>query len=214
MSLSIQVETREFNAALKQYVALTSKTLAQSLNHKAGNIAFRAYSATPKANKGKLAAELGASYTEKTTRKGKLRKTLQLKSLSAARAILVHRLKKSGKLAGSNIDEARVRKFVGATLRSVGFYRSGWIPAIKRLARGAFFEKKSGRPLGSVRPASEGFRPVVEIENNATPKENRSVVESFMVDALRKAFADETADIEQYLTKKLQTDADKLKPKP
>ena len=35
-----------------------------------------------------------------------------------------------------------------------------------------------------------------------------------MVDALRKAFADETADIEQYLSKKLQTDADKFKPKP
>lgn len=218
MTPTIQVDTREFDAALKQYLVTTSKTLAKAINDKAGGVAFKAYSATPKADRAKIAAELGASYEQVIGKRGKPTKKQRLVVADAnprARALLVAQLRRQGKLGAVRNLGALVSAFVTKRVTSAGFFRSGWIPAIRALARGTPFERKAGRPVGRALKAKDELSPVAEIENNASPKDRSKMptVEGFMAAALQKAFREETADMEQYLSRKAQEAANTVNAK-
>lgn len=219
MNATLQIDTREFDAALKQYIVTTSKTLAKAINDKAGGVAFKAYTATPKADRAKIAAELGARYEQVIGKRGKPTKRRQL-VVSAdnprARALLVAQLRRQGKLGSVKNLGAMVAKFVSRRVNSAGFFRSGWIPAIRALANCATYERRKGRPVGRALKAKDGLDPLAEIENNATPRERSSMpaVEQFMGAALQKAFREETADMEQYLARKAQQAANTVNAKP
>jgi len=214
--MSITFDTRQFDQALKQYVTLTSKTLAEAINKKAGGVAFKAYAATPKADRAKIAAELGASYEAVIGKRGKptKKKKLVVQKNSRARAILVAQLRRLGKLETSKNLNELLQAFVTARVNSAGFFRSGWLPAIRRLAGSSAVERRKGRPVGRVKPAQDSLSPTAEIENNATPKDRSKMpkVEAFMVAATQRAFNEETQDMAKYISDKLQKTANKFIP--
>jgi len=211
MSFNLQVDTRDFDRALKQYIATTSKTLPEAINHKAGQVAFRAYNLTPKADRNKIAAELGATYEAVIGKRGKAlkRKKLAVATDGRARSLLVAQMKRRGLLGSAKDVSAMVSRFVSKRLSSVSFFRAGWIPAIRAMAKGAMFERRKGRPTGRAMKAKDGLSPVAEIENNATPPERKQTpaVSAFMQKALGQAFRQETADMEAYLARKAQAAA-------
>ena len=216
MSATLQIDTREFDRALKQYVAVTSKTLPEAINHKAGQVAFRAYNLTPKSDRNKIAAELGATYETVIGKRGKAlkKKKIVVDTNGRARALLVAQLKRRGELGSVKNVSAMVSRFVSKRLSSVRFFRAGWIPAIRALAKGSFFERRKGRPTGRAMKAKDGLSPVAEIENNSTPPERKQMpaVTAFMEKALGQAFREETADMETYLAKKAQQAANTVIP--
>lgn len=216
MSMRLQVDTREFDRALMQYVLTTSKTLADAINHKAGQVAFRAYSLTPKGDRNKIAAELGATYEAVIGKRGKAlkRKKLAVATDGRARALLIAQLKRRGILRSAKDVSAMVSRFVSKRVSSVSFFRAGWIPAIRALAKGAMFERRRGRPTGRATRAKDSLSPVAEIENNSTPPERVQMpaVSAFMEKALGSAFRQETADMEQYIARKAQQAANTVNP--
>jgi hypothetical protein len=208
MNAKVEIDTREFDAALKQCIATTSRTLAKAINDKAGGVAFRAYNATPKAERSRIAAEFNARYDPVIGKRGKptKRKKLVVTNQPRARALLVAQLRRQGKLGSVRNLGAMVNAFVSRRIASAGFLRSGWIPAIRALAKGSVFEPKKGRPVGRALVAKDSLSPLAEIENNATPKEKSKSpsAERILTLALQKAFREETGDMQGYLARKAQ----------
>lgn len=221
MNATLTVDTREFDKAFKQYVGLTSKTLAESVNAKAGNIANRAYALTPKVDKQKIAGELGASYGRVMGKRGNLLKGNKITitgtkdQLARARVLYVSQLRRLAKLDSTKDIDAKLPAWIKKRVAAGGFLAAGWFPAIRALvAKGAALMRPTGRTYGRALRARDGLSPFAEIENNSTPKENKASAERVMTRALSRAFAEETADIAGYIARKMQSVANQFTPKP
>ena len=235
MSASITVDTREFQTAMRQYLGLTSRTLPQALNEKAFYIALGALDVTAKSNRAVI-EELGVDgyRVVKSKKTGTLRQGRPIYNKAArARAIYLSRkfkgtgdeIQKQARnfYTSSEAIHKDVINFLGARLKSIGFLKSGWLPAIRKLVAATGYSrgkipvdvKQKGRPKGRALVAKENsVNPVVEIENNATPtgKQGQQAM-AMMTAALQKAFDRETASMREYIARKLQKDADKFNAK-
>jgi hypothetical protein len=207
MNATVEIDTREFDAALKQYIAKTSKTLAEALNHQAGNLAVRAYVNTPKVTHEKIVASLGLRENVGRTQK-KLARAYHKSGVGEfvkARAIFVWWLRKKGKLKETTGVTQKMLAWIASRLRSGKFMASGWLPAIKKLLpEKAGIDSKPGRKYGKAIKARDVLDAFAQIENNSSPKTRDKAVESAMVSALRAAFVETTADMKVYLTRKAQ----------
>ena len=221
MISNFQVDTREFDRALKQYIATTSKTLAGAINNKAGNVANKAYANTAKVDKQQIASELGASYGRVMGKRGKLLKGNKItitgtkEQLARARALYVAQLRRLAKLDTTKDITGRLPLWIKRRVASGGFLSTGWIAAMRTFIKetgGKLLPRRAGRTYGRAIRARDGLGPFAEIENNSTPKENKASAERVMTRALSKAFAEETADMEQYLARKAQAAANTVNP--
>lgn len=221
MSLTLQVDTREFDRAFKQYVGLTSKTLAAAVNNKAGNVAAKAYANTAKVDKQLIAAELGASYGRVMGKRGRLLKGNKItitgtkEQLARARALYVAQLRRLGRLDTTKDITGRLPLWIKRRVASGGFLSTGWIAAIRTFIKetgGKLLPRRPGRTYGRAIRAREGWAPFAEIENNSTPQENKASAERVLTNALARAFRQETADMEQYIARKAQQAANTVNP--
>lgn len=193
-----------FNAALKQYLVRTKKTVPQALNDKAMFIARGAVKNTFKADKGKIMSDLDkTSYSSEY--------------LTVAQAIEIKRAADNGETLTPAKLNANVRKLKGARSRAIGFLRTGWFPAIKafataisRAASGMTGGKKVGKDKGyGITAKDTTWTPKAVLENQIQAG-GRAIPENYMEQGLSAAFNAEAASMEAYLEKKMQADADKF----
>ena len=109
---------------------------------------------------------------------------------------------------------------VNARVRSVAFIRSGWLPALRRLARYSkygrikFGLEDTGKQFGqakggvSVATKQQGWNARTYIWNAAGGEaKHKGAIRKYGLPALEQAFRQETASMKQYLEKKLRESA-------
>lgn len=234
-------DQRLFDRTLRDYMRISSRTTAQIINTKAYYIARRALWYTAKASPEKVRLALGESKAMMQVRlkSGKFSKSKRhLKSFFAKGegrtkapllALIVQKQRRlegkpspwKGKTrtAGAAAMLEAMRKAFQARMRSIGFLKAGWLPAIRTLSRfadlGAPFApidaRQYGRPKGRATPGKEGWRPIAEIENMATTyRDKKGALIKFGGPALQQAFDEEAADMRAYMERKLRADAEEF----
>ncbi len=215
-----------FNSVLDSYLAVTSRTLSSALNTKAYYIARGAARVTDKVAVATIEAQLGKIISvERISKKGTKynRKSLQLTMGRDSRAplaglIINKRRGQAGEpgLQGRDMRDA-IKRLLGARKKSVAFIASGWIPAIKTLARyaekvgGAPSDLETGKQFGAKKgmadPAKAGNKMIARIINSAMGKtaNSRAAHAKHGSRGLQRAFDAETASMLQYLRDRLDT---------
>lgn len=142
MSATVEVDFREWNAALRLLWNESSRELEDFVNGQAFRVAYEAIKQTKITDRAKLIRQLGATQQYKPVRQrktGKIymkRNGVTMKKDSFAERILYKRYAEYEKwgIRGETMDQM-VRNLVAARIRSIAFIKSGWIPAVQALAR-------------------------------------------------------------------------------
>lgn len=220
MNLNVTIDTREFNAALKRVAEKSSRTFAQSCNAKGLHLASAAIRLTEKADVNKIAYELGQVATRALSRSGaKLKRPKRIfgdiDSNSLAYRIVASRMREKGE---SFTEDEIIKKAVqmrSARLRSVAFIRSGWIYAVRGLAKhvGYADQKHSKSDVARMRGLPKGF--VVPARDSSTMVSQCTIGNSALIHhrgagpmgvaerGLRLAMAEVISDMLTHLAKKL-----------
>ncbi len=218
-AVSFKVNTAEFQRTLRRYREFSKRDLATIVNTKALFIARRALRETPKADKAKIAKELGRIIkTGKNA--GKLRLAKGSQHDAPLAALIINKRLGTGRGLRGEAMAKTIRSFIASRMRSIAFLKSGWIPAIKALSpfaelRGAPRQGPApvqyGRPKGSGTPArGSTWNPKAIIENAAGDnKENRGALITYGGPALQAAVDAETASMKEYIGRKLTESAAK-----
>ena len=138
MSAALEIDWSGFNYAADLCIQHSEKTYPEFANGQGLAVASRARKATLKANRNKVAVELGQIATQRNvSKKGKVSfKRIYRTDQSSLAHILVNALrKKKGEplIWGAELDAA-ASQLRAKRLRAIGFISSGWLPAIKKLA--------------------------------------------------------------------------------
>ncbi len=217
------LDTTEFQAALRQILATTPRTLAEELNTHMFYIARGASRLTPISQK--VESDVGiVGYTVVNRRNGGTRKGKAIFGLSVGNrfaAIINARRAKAGESAVPKAEMAeKVRKLIAARLRSKGTERAGWLAGIRNLARAIGVPSFSGERVrvtntSVVSIAKEGWNPVVELEYRviSTDTNRKSYIDPETEAALKQAFDDETQSMRTKTAERLQRDFDKVNAK-
>lgn len=240
-----RLNTRDWNNAAALYAVATKRTLAQAINKKMAWIVRRSIWYTPKADYANMGAELGQELQSRTRinrRTGKEVSFLSaIKSQKEKRgstwlpqfasdrtgtapllALIINKrrgLKGLPGLYGAAMKQ-EFRKIFGARARSIGFLKSGWLPAFelfRRFAGGGAGArglppldnsvKKKGEAKGGGQVATDA-RPVAVIWNAASAKrDHKQALIKYGQPALQRAYDEEIADLYQYLATKMTAEA-------
>lgn len=186
MSVTLDISAaarREFDRAVAECIKHTERTYPEFINGQALRLASFALRETERADAGKIAWNLGQTdlrFTNKRTG-AKLKKARRVFGSSAASINLYRivnwRRKRAGlKPLGGKEMSGPARRMRGAALRSTGFIASGWVWAIRGMARAVGYSadasrstKVSGSPKGYAQPArfTISSNASVEIGNTA-----------------------------------------------
>lgn len=204
----------EFNKAAEQCIRESERTYPQFINGQLLAVASRALKATAAASKDRIAVEMGQVAT---SIKG--RRIYRTDTASLAHRIINARRARAGLplIWGNELDQA-ARKMVASRLRAVNFIRSGWIYAIRTLARAVGYRSEatdqsarmSGTPKGRAVPANRAFDSIVEglVENTALLTVSKSGTQSNPMPVAQKGLQtaiDETRrDMLDHLAEKLR----------
>ena len=211
----------KFDAALKEQLALLKgPKIPRALNKKGFFIALRASSETPK--KEPFAISLAVSQVVTATRKDGTSGPVPL--LFVLAAIRVGKKWAESKMVLGeknrrrvNVQRAYLRALtkkadtiLGSRKRSAGFLRVGWLNVVKEMAKVVGYQrgnapaadtavKQVGAMKGEARPATPD-RQICTITNHAqSAHDHRNGLMRYGSPALERAFAAETADINQFL---------------
>jgi hypothetical protein len=194
MAVELNIDTREFNAALRQYIKVSSRTLPEIVNKRAVNIAFKSIRHTPKA------------------KKARIKRDLKVKSRTNPKAPLAAILVNAGRNPGLYGDDMKqaVEELKERRAKSIGFIKSGWLGAVNDLQPHAKVFRRTprvnvkGKPKGFGRPARKGLNPTAEIVNQVAGavKVGSS--------ALQRAMNDDADDMRTFTAKRMQKDANKF----
>ncbi|MGQ0561066.1 MAG: hypothetical protein ACT443_04235 [Gemmatimonadota bacterium] len=222
MTPTVQLDMREFNEALRQYVLVCQRELADILNKKLLFIVAKAWKATPRASRAEIESSLNVvGYKVRRSKKtGEIKRgSAMLGGGSAVYSIINARRARTGQkgLYGAEMA-ANARKFVGRRLRAIGALQRGWIGALKKLiAVTRQSEEQPGGPRvknpGRARPATPGWNPVAEAEYDLALGRSgiagkQDSIDPRVVAALQAAFNTETASMREYIARKMQTATD------
>jgi hypothetical protein len=226
-----------FESTLRDYSKVSSRTLQVIVNTKAWFIARKANWFTTKADKMQVKNSLGRIVTvNRLSKSGKVVKKNVISSLRRGRAsaplaalIIQKREAAAGrrspfrgrsKSAGMAMMDRMIMKMMNARARSIAFLKSGWIPAIRKLAPFADHKgqppmdsaaKVVGRDKGDAKAAGAGYKPVAEIMNLATTRrDTRGALVRYGARGLQRAFDDETRSMKDYMEMKMRADAEKF----
>lgn len=215
----------DFRATLKQYVRVSKRTLPEICNSKAFYIALRAIIETPKANKlaiGKGLSRLiydfsGDRRSFKTAKRfGRFGQEYEV----PIAALLVNKLRGERNLPGlyGPAMKKAITQLIAVRQRSVAFLKSGWIPAVKKLA--IVVKNKSGapplerdvkvigRPKGRAIPARDGMVVTALIENAiGSEGANRGKTDAmvkYAMPALERSIAYESATTREIIAQRLK----------
>lgn len=220
---------RDFQNTLRRYLKINRRTLPEALNEKAyfivagGPDTKGVIQLTHKADHERIKSELGAEMKGVIGKKGKELKRKKLAIVEKYWAqlsviIIIARLRKAGKsIPSASTLKDMALAMVRARIRSVGFIRSGWLPALRRLARFSKYGQikfdlpvKKGVFKGGVSPATaaQGDFPKCIIWNSAGgEKKHKQALIRYGQPALERAVQDETRSMKTYLEKKLRENA-------
>lgn len=222
-----------FDSTLKDYSQVSKRTHQVIVNTKAFYVARKAVWFTHKADIQRVKNALGQIISvNRITKAGKIakRKTVILKqgrgAAPLAALMISKRLASAGKRspfygrsrsAGAAAMTRMVMKLMRARARSVAFLKSGWLPAIKKLAPYADKGSKPpidnaakiiGRDKGTAKPALATTNPVAEIINLATTRRDRKgALVKYGAPGLQRAFDDEAKSMVSYIEAKMAKDA-------
>lgn len=176
--MSVNVSTKQFKAALKQYQQATGKDMADVLNRAGANIAMRALSFTPQA------------------------KPSQIDRYSPDRSALMHALAtkgtKHGKAKKGEGNKALAWKIYNSRKRGRGYIRAGWVEAAKDMG---------AKPRMKVKPggrAAKGYgRKASRIKLQGDIYNFSEGAELVGLNPLKRAIVFVAADMKTYADKKL-----------
>jgi hypothetical protein len=194
VAAKVSIDTREFKAALAQYTRYSKRSLAEIVNKRAVNIAFKAIRHTPK------------------TKKPSINRELRQKSRVAPKAPLGAILAQKGRNPGLYGDEMKkaVESLKAKKAASIGFIKSGWIGAVRDLSPHAKVYRRpprvivKGKPQGFGRPARRGLNPTAEIVNQVAGAVKVGSA------ALQRAINEDALDMKTYVARKMNQDAKKF----
>jgi hypothetical protein len=190
----IQLDTREFEQALRDYEKATQKDMADILNRAARNVAYRAAQNTPVANKAEIKSYL--------FRDEKLRYALTSIAL---------RKKGVGVLKSPQFKKA-VERFVAHRLGSSRYLRAMWKPAIEKFGgtfRGAAPKGgNEGYGIKAVDNIAEIFAEIGAIISQPDEK-HAAGAEDIGLKALQDAVDFVAEDLLEYAEKKMRETAKK-----
>ena len=226
--VKFRIDDREFRRTLGRYLEENRRDRAKLINEKAWRIARAAAKYTRRASYQKIADYFGLQLkrVSKGRRAGSLTMGRKAKfsdntgqGISLAELVVITRLRKKGHVALDREDiRARAQRMLGGIARSIGWLAAGWIPSIKRL--GAVIGKNSlyldkqlknfsgNRKLGYAIPAVNSSKTVAVIVNQSgVTEENKRALLQFGTPALSRAFAEQTADMRDYIERKMKAAA-------
>jgi len=219
-AVTFTIDRSAFTAALRKYVPLSKRTPAEVCNRKAYFISRRALWYTPKADKYKIAEELGSLRRGRVKLATRTRYTRYGKTYEApfVALILNARAKPGEGLYGARMAEA-IKRFLQARMRSIGFLKSGFLGAIRTLA--GYVRGTSGAPpvdrsvaanrtLGSAIPAQgDSWSASATIINTASSKhDEKGALLKYAGPALQQAFDEEALSTMEEVEKRLKKAAD------
>jgi len=220
---------RDFQDTLKRYLKFSKRTLFEAVNEKAyfvvagGPDTKGVIRLTHKADFERIKSEMGVFLKPVRSKKGQETKKKRLAVMEnywAQRAVIlvIARLRKKKEAippASALIKQALA--MVRARIRSVGFIRSGWLPALRRLARFSKYGKvkfengetgkKTGVFKGGVSPATESqgkFAKCIIWNSAAGESKHKGALIRYGQPALEQAMRDETRSMDKYLERKFK----------
>ena len=214
-------EQDKFDAALKDYITVSRRTVPEVINRKAYFIARKSLWFTVKADAPEIRSRLNRTITiERTTASGRT----ELSHGPFGAILIDSRLGKKGQpgLYGAAMREA-LAKLIAARVRSVAFLKAGWLPAI-RILDSIVNDKEGAAPfpseanrmswspkqIGDAVAAKPGDLPFATIVNAAIAShDSRGALQIYGSRALDTAFYDETQSMIEETRKRMQKDADK-----
>lgn len=207
----IDIDTREFQAALKQYIRHSKRDLAFIVNKRAINVAFIALRKTPTATGKRIERDLRKRISV-AGRKGRGRPPRAALIIASGSEHAGPGGKPTPGLYGQEMAN-RIKRFVASRQRSRGYVKSGWLKSIRDLERrtpGRAKRKPRNvqdfkRLPGEGRAARQGINPTAEVINHATDAlkiGKRPLQEALNADA---------ADMRRFTAKRMQKAADKYK---
>jgi hypothetical protein len=218
MKPTFKLNTREFDATLKRYMALSKRTPKEVTDTKAFYIARRATLETPKAKLSDIKGDLGRIVNSK--KKGRYLKLTMAdrRPVSLAEAIIRARAHRKGSAQPTKEEiGGLIENLLIVRARSIAFLKSGWLPAIKALAPFAVKRgqprvdntaKQVGQAKGFGRPSPGGWRAKTVIANLAsTLRDKKEALIKYGMPALQQAFDHETRSMKGYIEDKLRRDA-------
>jgi len=223
MASLFQIDTSEFDGTFKEYMKVSSRELEKAVNTKAYFIARRAMRETPKPERQKIYDEMDKQITAVSRHGRSIGKSgvVDRKYAQAQRWLTKKRgttpYFRQRRAAYARQLKDAVRKIVGQKVRSAGFMKAGWIPAIQALAPvsdpgGApsmgLKPKPYGKPKGRAIITRAGSLSSATIINSTATGGKREAKHQVALKkhgepALQRAINAETASMLEYMNKKL-----------
>jgi hypothetical protein len=208
------IDQREFDAALKQYLAVTPHDLEFIINKKALFVARGAFERTPKALRSTIEAGLGITgYNLNIGKRGKILKRARGAAIlgdSLVYRIINAKRRRAGQrgLTGPAMAAA-AKKFIGRRMSAIGSLKAGWVGPIKAFAarvKDVIVLERTPRvkQRGRAKVAEPGWNPQAEIEYGLTSRwPGDAYIDPRTIAALQASFNHEAASMLDYVATKL-----------
>jgi hypothetical protein len=218
MRTTFRVDKTEFQRDFKKLASETKRSLPLFINSRMLAIAKSAREGTPEANRGSMAAYLGATIkSERVNSNGRTVRRFNYRPTPVVYAIVNARRKKAGIAPvprGQMADEAK--KFIASKFRAVGSMKSGWTMAIGILAQAVSQSLGSmGGPrvrmASRAKKAVDGWSPGATVEYRETvERAGIRFIDARVEASLDAAFDKEHGEILRHLDKHMNNVAAKV----
>lgn len=209
-STGIVIDTREHNAAMRQYLRYSKRDLAFIVNKRGINIAFIAMRKTPAATPKRIERDLRKRMPS-PGRKGRGRPPRAALLIASGSDKAGRKGKPTPGLYGQEMAQ-EIEQLVGRRQRTRAYIKSGFLKPIRDLERGIPGRAKRqprnvqnfSRQPGEGKAAKPGLNPTAEIINHATK------AQEIAGPALQAALNDDAADMRKFTAKRMQATANKF----
>jgi hypothetical protein len=227
MAYTIEWNLKEFGRELNRYLEASGKSLVDVVNTKSYFIAKQAMAFTPRANKAKILADMGArrtyrmaiSKSKNPNKAGKIRaraKPIEWTNDTAVNIIQARQHEKGEPPLTKVEAKAKARKMIAAKTRAVGTLKAGWHDIMKRFANAALqrygfnvshttggMRILRGRGQGRLANKHSIRNPVAVLTYNVN-KDKMSGIHPLVKKAANMAISAERGSMRAYAAKKLQ----------
>ncbi len=217
--MNVALDTRQFDAALREYAGFVKKDAAYVVNRQSLNVMIKAMNASPVATREKIAKALGLAGMEQVqatrrTKSGKRVFTGRTKMVRKFKKPILYKLASSTQKGLSKYEIAKKASAIyGRRLGAIGYVRAGWAPAAKR-----FEALKLGLKAVSVGKVLKRFPKIRWSARTAKPGDIAGASFSHWIRArnkvspgvLQKALNAAAVDMRDYIQKKFKESARKV----
>lgn len=223
-------DQRVFDAAMREHVKTTRRSLPDYLNKKGYYVTRKAIWFTRKTEMSRIEATLGRMIrVKRLTKKGRVvnkrvwthPRSMKFNAPLVAVILNARRGRKLEPGLYGRAMKAAIKRMIGARRKSVGFIKSGWIEArdiLRRKFRGGTAGLPAddsggrvGKPKGGALGATEGDAPQVVIWSSLeTYRDTRGAIRRYGSAGLQRAFDDEAASMMRDLENHIKPEVEKF----